>query len=395
MTERLSALLHDEADHLDVPPPAPGTVLGRGRALRRRRRVTTVAVAVASLAVVGVGSTLALGGDRDDDRAVEPAAPAAGFGEVFAIGTDIYLDGGRTHAVVDDVAVKSLYYTSAGVVVRHGNNSWSDGGGPQRFSLVAGDGTVTRLSVVTDGAVHATDPAQPYLAYAVRDGGGPAEVVVHDVTTDEVAARVRVPGLSGGWFPVAITGDTVFVGDGREDVFAVDWRTGEVTTSPVLRGYPEVAGASTSAHRDDRPVVLDVATGEVVLSPETTGWADLRLSPDGRYALLDQERDGGGGSSFQVYSVDTGESVEIEGETWQYGWTADGDLFSLLGRELTTCQADTGECATEEVDLVRSPAPGIDEGSNIVCDANGTCQDPEAEKGDSVDLKLGGRTYES
>ena len=43
-------------------------------------------------------------------------------GPVFAVGTTVYLDGGKTKATVDDKAIKSLYYTSAGVLVRHGNN---------------------------------------------------------------------------------------------------------------------------------------------------------------------------------------------------------------------------------------------------------------------------------
>ena len=143
MTERLSALLHEELDLLDVPPPAAAAVLARGRSLRRRRRAVVALAGVSTAAVVGLGFAV-VGGDGGD-RAVDPAAPASGAGPVFSVGAEVYLDGGAIRATVEDTVVKSLYYSSAGVVVRHGENPNSDGGGPQRFSLVAPDGTVSRL----------------------------------------------------------------------------------------------------------------------------------------------------------------------------------------------------------------------------------------------------------
>ena len=52
MTERLSVLLHEEAEALDVPPAATGAILARGRGLRRRRRWTKIAVVATVTAVV-------------------------------------------------------------------------------------------------------------------------------------------------------------------------------------------------------------------------------------------------------------------------------------------------------------------------------------------------------
>ena len=53
MTERLSALLHEEADRLHVPMPAAGETLAAGRRVRRRRRVTQGLTAVVVVAAIG------------------------------------------------------------------------------------------------------------------------------------------------------------------------------------------------------------------------------------------------------------------------------------------------------------------------------------------------------
>ena len=189
MTERLSTLLREEASTLDVPPPPAASVVTRGRSLRRRRRVGAAAAALALVTVVGTGLAMGLDGSGDDGATgVDPAGPSTGHGAVFSLGTTVFYDGGTQSATIDDQAIKSTYYTSAGLLVRHGDNNASDGGGPQRFSLVTEDGTVTPVSVVTEEVVPGIDPAQPYLAYAeVVDGE--VQVVVHDVATDEEVAR--------------------------------------------------------------------------------------------------------------------------------------------------------------------------------------------------------------
>ena len=74
----------------------------------------------------------------------DPGESSALHGATFTVGVTAYLDGGAVTATIDDKAVKSSYYTSVGLLVRHGNNNYSDGGGPQRFSLVTPNGTVKR-----------------------------------------------------------------------------------------------------------------------------------------------------------------------------------------------------------------------------------------------------------
>ncbi len=212
MTERLKQLLGGEADGLPIPPPPTNAVIRQGRGIRRRNRMVVGAAGLAAAVVVG-GTALALApGDDGRDTAPDAAAAAPPPGAVYAVGNTVYLDDGAQSLTVDDKAVKSLYYTSAGVLVRQGNNAWSDGGGPQRFSLIAPDGSLSPVSVETEETVHATDPDQPYLAYGQAVDGN-LVVFVHDVATDEQVAKVVVGPTRDGWFPVSIDGDHVIVAE--------------------------------------------------------------------------------------------------------------------------------------------------------------------------------------
>jgi hypothetical protein len=375
MTERLSTLLREEASTLDVPPPPAGAVVARGRGMRRRHRLGYAAAGLALVTVVGTGLAIGLGstGDGGSD-AVDPAGPSTGHGAVFTLGTTVFYDGGTKTATIDDQAIKSTYYTSAGLLVRHGDNNSSDGGGPQRFSLVTEDGTVHPVSVVTEEVVPGIDPAQPYLAYAeVVDGE--VQVVVHDISTDEEVARVPVPDAKkwGGWSapPVALSGDTVYVG--TDDVErTVDWRTGEIgTTDAIGPGYPDVSGGRAVEQTGDKPgdemAVVDVATGEVLLTVDAGRTGYLQLSPDGRFATYDVDN-----KSVDVYDIDAGTKVTLDGQSWDYGWSPDGDLFQVKGRQLITCSASTGECTTSDVTIPK-------QGGGVAPD----------------DLRYGNQTYES
>jgi hypothetical protein len=375
MTERLSTLLRDEAAGLDVPAPPAGAVIAQGRSLRRRHRAGFAATGLALVVIVGAGVAIGVGGTGDDgSNAVHPAGPSTGHGAVFTVGTTVYLDGGTKTARIDDKAIKSTYYTSAGLLVRHGNNNYSDGGGEQRFSLVTEDGTVHPVSVVTEEVVPGVDPTQPYLAYA-EVVGGEVQVVVHDVSTDEEVARVPVPDAKewGGWSapPVSLSGDVVYVG--TDDVArTVNWRTGEVaTTDTIGPGYPDVSGGRAVEQTGDKPgdqmTVVDVATGEVLLEVDAGKVGYLKLSPDGRYAMADADR-----KSVDVYDVDAGTHITLDGQSYDYGWSPDGDLFQVKGQHVLTCSTSTAECTTTDVTI---PA----EGGGVAPD----------------DLRYGNQTYES
>jgi hypothetical protein len=94
----------------------------------------------------------------------------------------------------------------------------------------------------------------------------------------------------------------------------------------------------------------------------------LVLSPDGRFAALD----GPNGKTVDVYDIDAGTHVTLDGQSWDYGWSPDGDLFRVKGHRVITCSTSTGECET---------------GSTVIPDEGGGVA-PD-------DLRYGNQTYES
>lgn len=349
MTERLSALLHQEADSLDVPTPLVGDVLTAGRRVRRRRRLTQ-GVAVVAVGVVVGGTALLVGGESDSpDALVADPAPTgtADVGAVFSVGDTLYLHGGTTSATLPEV-VQAMYPTSAGVVVRTNKDGSSDGGAPFHFALVDNGGAVHDIGLTLGEVVPATDPGEPYLAYAAAQGAS-TQVVVVDVTSGDEVARVDVPDEFSwaGWEapPVALAGDVVYVGMDKE-ALTVNWRTGESSASDVVPGgsIPVVSGGHVVVqHGESKPVsVVDATTGATLLDVRAGAYGYVTLSPDGRFAkVVDQEKEQG----FELYTVETGASVPIHGAPWDYGWTSDGELFSVSSQGVDVCSPTTGECS--------------------------------------------------
>ena len=116
--------------------------------------------------------------------------------------------------------------------------------------------------------------------------------------------------------------------------------------------------------------MVDVATGEVLLTlpAEADTYPTLQLSPDGRYASLsamDEMFEPSG--PVEVYDVDTGSHVNLDGAFSYSGWSPSDQLFVIEGKKLTACEPDTGECTV----------------SQLTFDVNPN------------DLKLGGFIYES
>ncbi len=357
MTDRLSALLHEEADLLDVPMPAATETIRAGRRIRRRRTVTRTVAVVAAVACIGTGAAVLVDGPRDaDDPATDVSPSAEGqflpadVGAVFATGDTVYLQAGTVSARMDEVA-QTLYYTSAGLLVRTNKDGASDGGAPFHFALVTSDGTVDRLSLTLGEVVPSTDPRQPYLAYA-DTASGDVQVVVVDVTTGAEAARVDVPGVAdwGGWEapPVALDGEDVFVSS-QSATQVVNWRTGEVTTSDVVPGgYPDVHGGRAIV-RDRKDVrIVNARTGATILTvPTEGGYTMVRLSPDGRLATVasDPMPDTPG---VDLYTVDTGEHVRVEdGDPYSSGWTALSQYYSVTQDGVVTCLSGGPLCHTQ------------------------------------------------
>jgi hypothetical protein len=263
-----------------------------------------------------------------------------------------------------------MYYTSTGLLVRTNATGNSDGGAPFHFSLIRDDGSVAALDLTLGEVVPSTDPRQPYLAFATGDGAD-AQVVIHDVSTDQEVARVDVPGVdwSGGWEapPVTLAGDLVYVGGGAETTTVLNWRTGEVgTTSEVDPLWPQAGGRAMVGRDDGTLEIVDVATGERLVSLPGLDAPWGSISPDGRFATIYEQ--GAMEDSFDVYDLDQGTHTSIDAAPWGFGWTAGGDLYGVDKSGVRDCDSETGRCT-------RTPLPdGTSLGDHVV---------------------LGGRTYES
>ena len=250
MTERLSALLHDEAAALDIPPVDQDTILGRGRQARTRQRATVFLAAAAVVAVVGTGAALGLNGS-DDGRAGKAtdsvASGVSSHGVVaYGAGSTVVVDG--TTATVPDT-LHSLHYTSVGVLTRSNpNDGASSGSGPESLTLVAADGSTTDLGTIPEGVGPATDPDEPVYALAEKSGDG-FRVVVRDALSGDEVGSVPLPDLPMSYWavpPLALDGDVVYAGF-QDEAYAVDWRTGEMQQEAGLGGgIPEVQADSRS-----------------------------------------------------------------------------------------------------------------------------------------------------
>lgn len=376
MTERLAQLMHDEVTDLDTPPPDPAAVLSRGRRLQRRQRLTTGAAALAVTAVVATTAGLVgiggIGGDSGA-REVGPAGPGASetTAPAYGVGSRIHL--GDEVAQVPDT-VHSLHYTSAGVLVRsNANGGASDGSGPESLTLVRYDGSTVDLGTIPEGVGPATDPSEDVYVLAEARGDG-FVAVVRAAETGEVTQEVPLPDLPPSYWevpPLALDGDTLYVGYKRESV-AVDLATGEASPAAGLDGgLPDVSGGRTvfNSIAAEEVTVLDARTGEELLSVPVLGSGSL--SPDGEYLQLLSPGSamlGPSTSPFEVYDVDSGSSVTIDQPAEGWGWTAGGELFRVSGDTLTTCDPGSGACE----------------------------ESPLAEPlGKNADVRLGGQLYES
>ena len=196
MTERLSTLLHDEADDLDIPGPRR-RVLPAAAACAAGAGVTTAIAVAAVLAVIGGGGghCLSISGA---DRAPDPL-PAGSFGSTgaFSVGQKLYIGGRRSRGTSRS---RSLYYTSAGVVVRSGDEESTDSAGPSHYTLVAPDGSQTPVEINAGDRVLGFEPDSTHVAYAEPNGEA-WDVVVQDVVTGEESGDTprwaRSPGEAG------------------------------------------------------------------------------------------------------------------------------------------------------------------------------------------------------
>ena len=349
MTDRLATLMHDEAETLDIPAVPATEILGAGHRLHRRRVWTQRGAAGAGLALAAVtAGAVALSGGHSTE-----AVPATGKPPhliAYAVDDTVYIsDGTGAKAVTMPEVAQTLYYTSAGVLVRTNKDGSSDGGAPFHFELVEPDGTAAELALTLGDVVPSTDPSLPYLAYAASRG--PLfQAVVRDISTDQTEASIDIGGKFtwGGWEapPVSLSGAEVYVGtDDKTEV--IDWRSGQRTTSDVVPGstVPDVKGGRLLRAGAGSAEVVDAQSGKVVLTiPGATG-DGTELSPDGRFAIVR------GRAGSVIYNVDTGAKVQVPSSDW--GWSSDSDdVFRVDGSTMTTCSTSTGQCRDTSVPSV-------------------------------------------
>jgi hypothetical protein len=259
---------------------------------------------------------------------------------------------------------QSMYYTSAGLLVRTNKDGSSDGGAPFHFELVKAHGKTEKLRVTLGEVVPSTDPMRPYLAWAKMKAGH-IQVVVRNVRTDRNVAVVAVPGTFdwGGWIapPVALVGSRVYVGT-NDQTEVVNWRTGRARTSTTVPGsaFPDVHGNHAVVEGAHATRVVNVASGKVLLKvSQRQGFVFVQLSPDGRFATTT-----GVAGAFKVHNLRLGTSVRLHKAGFGYGWSADGDhVFRVNGSTMTTCNAATGACHATHIPALPPHAsvryPGI------------------------------------
>lgn len=378
MTERLTQLLHDEAEHLAIPSPAAGATLRRGRALRRRRRAGGLAAAAAVLAVVGGGVALTGGQtEHSAEPTVTPAMQRYLAGGAYAVGGTVHFGDAGNPAVPFPGRIKSLLYTAEGLVVRTGTPANDPVEEHVAYALLSPEGDVRELDVDLGHRIPGADAGSSRLVYA--DGSARDwELVVVDLATARETERIPLDGQFT-WAdyeapPVGLSEDTAYVAlDGG--TVAVDLDSGRSRPAAAIpaRTVPVVASGRAAVKTTRGLDVIDLATGTTVLQVDT-GEHDLgSLSPDGRFLkvahqellsryddreFVSQDR------GFEVYDVSSGAHVTFDARPWDFGWTPDGHLLDVDRRGVTLCAPTTGDCTTTEHPVgtgrIRIPGTGFE-----------------------------------
>ena len=353
MTERLSELLRDEARDIPVPHAPASAVLGRGRRVRRRRRLTAGATAAAAVLAVAGGTALVSEQLREPTEP-EPLTATGSYTELGALAVDGELYVGGRHVPFEE-PIKSLHYTSEGVVVRSGTSSGNDDG--DQYALVRGDGSTEELDLPADDGMVATEPDSTRLAFVAPAGRDRWDVVVTDVESGDEVARHTVDASFPRGFrwsapPVALHGDLVWVhfGGGWTEV---DWRSGAVRQVPGTEHVFEVAGGRYAERGStDAPwTIRAMEDGHVLTRLQLDEEAYGTFSPDGRYfRVWDMSRAFGVEVEPYVHDIDTGQRSPVpEGHSpvskgTDVGWTPDGDLLTMTGEGVVQTCAVGAEC---------------------------------------------------
>ena len=354
MTERLSQLLHDEADRLDVPPVAADAVLARGRGLRRRRTASPrSARPPPSLAVVGGHRARGQNGD-DDDRAgsSRPTPPPTNGLAWLRIRLDGLL-GDRTAPVPG--TIHTFHYTpTACWSAATPTTAPPTAPAPSRSRWCARTGPRSTSARSRRASGRPQTRTSRSTSWPRPDDGFVA--VVRDAGTGETVDEVPLPDEPPSYWdvtPLALDGGTIYVGY-KSETAAVDIATGEShIVEGMSGGIPDVLGGRIIAAEGTTISVLRRGTGELIRAFEVGDDAWGTLSPDGRYLGVStiRRRD----LRVPVHCLRrrhrrTGRPRPARQRS-RGGWTAAGDAFAVAKGTLTTCDLDTGDCTTSDVPI--------------------------------------------
>ncbi|MBZ5737230.1 hypothetical protein [Nocardioides mangrovi] len=364
MTDRLSTLMHQQVDALEVPPAPAAQVIAAGRGLRRRRTAGVAAAVVATvLAVIGI----AVVDQRwSDDDAITPAEQKAYVEKgAWAVGNELHIGD----HVVTLPGIDQIGYSSLGAIVFDVRPGQDYDSTTSETVLVTPDGKVRSLALPgLDLLLNppATDPTSPVIAYVRPSDAAQGDVVLADLSTGETTVfSDAIPPHQGQVRsdPVALTPDAVLV----NNTWSVDRSTGD-RTRLRLEGLTPLSGYAHGLRltSDWQTMTFQVRSGDDVLLdlPDTSGTSNGQspalLSPDGRYVAVST-----GDAGLDVYTVASGRSIHLGGD-WDLedvGWTPDGHLvgkqYPTNASEVQTCDPVTGTCVgtgitvTEELRLVR------------------------------------------
>jgi hypothetical protein len=366
MTERLSSLLHDEARAVVVPLVPVRDVLALGRKARRRRRAAVVASSAAAVVALGGGALLISSQPEKVDQHWADAYRAQG---ALAVDDELYVAGRH---VPFEGAIKSLYYTADGVVVRSGTSPRTDDEDVDRYTLVRGDGSQTVLDLAFRDRVVATEPDSSHVAYAEATADGRWAVGIIDVGSGEEVGRTVV-GRRYSWSPrgrseapaVALDGDVVWARF-DEGWTEVDWRSGVVRRLRAATGVGLIADGRYAEQDGNRWLIRSMADGSVVSTVDVGRNSDASLSPDGRHLRIFDPMGGfGGGDELEpfLYDVRTEERADAP-RAESLGWTPSGDVLSVADDGTVSTCTVAGDCTSAGLDVELTDYSRIKLGGN-------------------------------
>jgi len=369
--DRVKQVLSSEADQLVPPPDLARTAIRRGRRVRRLRVVSGVAVIAAAVVAAIVVPTASL--SRSEEP--QPAGVISDGGLVTV--NNLWLQEPDTSREEATRWLDQLRTGEAPKVPTVQSGSLVDGSRSVRFPLVKPqsahsfgrvDGgwvvalqdrfdeqgpitygeltpTGTLQSLATGHGLGATlSPDRTQLAYAVRDRTGKLEVIVREVATRMIRAKVTVPDkradldLIAGWnlSGIWLNGSTG----------ALLWAPGSALVPVPAADVRVVAPQSSLVQTHEDPQCARLASWDKRLVPriQYCGFAgSLAVSPDAKTVVVGQIAFGLYEPRTQRLDLPTG--LSIRSVAWEDETRI---LFAVQraddGVTVVRCDTTTGSC---------------------------------------------------